>query len=87
MEKNKILAVAASASIGLVSGAATAKPDWAAAGVKVEKCSGVAKKAGNDCHTNAHACAGQAAKDNDPKEWVYVPQGLCQKLAKGKVIK
>lgn len=42
-----------------------------------EKCYGIAKKALNDCGANGHACAGQARVDNDPEEWIYVPQGTC----------
>jgi len=50
-----------------------------------EKCMGVAKAGMNDCGTSSHACAGQAKKDGDPEEWVYVPEGTCEKLAGGKV--
>lgn len=53
-----------------------------------EKCAGVAKKGMNDCGAldGSHGCAGQAKMDNDPNEWVYVPQGTCKKLG-GKVAK
>jgi len=50
-----------------------------------EKCYGVAKAGMNDCGARGHACAGQAKKDKDPEEWVYVPKGTCKKLADGKV--
>jgi len=50
-----------------------------------EKCYGVAKAGMNDCGAKGHACSGQAKKDGDPKEWVYVPKGTCKKLAGGKV--
>ena len=52
-----------------------------------EKCAGVAKKGMNDCGAldGKHACAGQAAADNDPTEWVYVPEGTCTKIVGGKV--
>ncbi len=45
-----------------------------------EKCFGVAKKGQNDCGTSTHACAGFAAKDNQPDEWKFVPKGTCDKL-------
>lgn len=48
-----------------------------------EKCYGVAKAGQNDCGTSSHSCAGQAAADADKSEWVYVPKGLCAKLAGG----
>ena len=47
---------------------------------KTEKCFGVAKKGQNDCGTAEHACSHHAAKDNDPAEWVAVPEGTCEKL-------
>ena len=52
-----------------------------------EKCKGVAKAGMNDCGSSGHACAGQSKKDGDPEEWVYVPEGTCEKLVGGKVKK
>ena len=52
-----------------------------------EKCYGVAKKGQNDCGAPGHACAGQAKKDGDPNEWVYVPAGTCDKLVGGSTVK
>jgi uncharacterized membrane protein len=53
-----------------------------------EKCAGVAKKGMNDCGSldGKHSCSKKAVKDNDPNEWVYVPQGTCDKLTGGKVV-
>ncbi len=82
MKKSIIMSAVAIAMLSLgISGSAMAgKPGF-------EKCMGVAKAGKNDCGTSAHACAGQAAKDNDPEEWVYVPEGTCDKIAGGKVKK
>lgn len=52
-----------------------------------EKCYGVAKAGKNDCGAKGHSCAGQAAKDGDPEEWVFVPKGLCDKLVGGSTTK
>lgn len=54
-----------------------------------EKCSGIAKKGMNDCGSldGKHKCAGQAATNNHPEEWVYVPKGTCAKITGGKVRK
>lgn len=54
-----------------------------------EKCAGIAKEGKNDCGAidGKHNCAMQATKDNDPNEWVYVPQGTCDKITGGKVYK
>lgn len=51
-----------------------------------EKCAGIAKAGKNDCGANGHSCAGQAAKDGDANEWVYVPKGTCEKIVGGKVV-
>jgi len=53
----------------------------------MEKCAGIAKAAKNDCGTSKHSCAGQAAKDGDKEEWVYVPAGTCEKIVGGTVKK
>lgn len=51
----------------------------------LEKCYGVAKAGENDCGSKAagHDCAGSAKTDADVREWLRVPQGLCEKLAGG----
>ncbi len=48
-----------------------------------EKCYGVAAKGMNDCASSAHSCAGQAKVNNHPEEWLYVPKGVCERLAGG----
>ena len=75
------------ASAALVAASVSAAaPKWAAKGSTIEKCAGVAAKGKNDCGANDHSCAGHAKKDNDPKEWVYLPAGVCEKIAGGKVV-
>lgn len=67
---------------------AEAAPQWAKDGVTTEKCQGIAKKGANDCGIKGgHDCAGQAEQDNDSKEWVYLPEGVCNKIAGGVVYK
>lgn len=53
----------------------------------MEKCSGIAKAGKNDCGTSKHSCAGQASKDGDKEEWVYVPTGTCDKIVGGAAVK
>lgn len=81
-----LTATLAAGSLGLAS-IAHAAPKWAPPGSTIVKCAGIAKKGMNDCGANGHDCAGHAKADNDPKEWVYVPQGVCEKIAGGKVLK
>lgn len=49
----------------------------------MEKCYGIVKKGMNDCGTAKHTCQAQAAKDNDPNEWIFVPTGTCNKIVGG----
>jgi len=53
----------------------------------MEKCAGIVKTGMNDCGTTEHGCAGQAAKDSLPKEWIYVPEGTCNKIVGGTLLK
>lgn len=71
-------------------GAAAALPLPAKAGpapaptFHAEKCFGVALAGHNDCGaTGSHSCAGEATRTNDPKSWIYVPVGTCQKINGG----
>lgn len=51
-----------------------------------EKCRGIAKAGMNDCGANGHACAGFAKVDGDANEWIFVPEGTCQKIVGGKLV-
>lgn len=76
-----------SAVAGVLAAGLTAAGPAMAAKEGMEKCAGVVKAGKNDCGTAKHSCAGQAASDRAPDEWVYVPTGSCDKLAGGKVVK
>jgi uncharacterized membrane protein len=65
----------------LAINAEAAKPKWNG----YEKCAGIVKKGMNDCGTSKHNCAGQAAKDHDAEEWVYLPKGRCEKIAGSRI--
>lgn len=82
MKKEILAATILAALIG--SGVAQAA-DKAGTKQDREKCYGVAKAQKNDCAAKdgSNACAGQAKKDDDTNNWVYVPKGLCNKLAGG----
>lgn len=53
-----------------------------------EACGGVAKAGMNDCavKTSLHSCVGMAKTDNEPDSYVFLPKGLCGKVAKGTVL-
>jgi uncharacterized membrane protein len=67
-------------ALTVASGAAVAADKKA----KKEKCYGVVAKGMNDCATSSHSCAGQSKVDSHPEEWVYVPAGLCDRIAGAK---
>ena len=77
-KKMLMAAVAGAFVLGLSTGALAGKPG-------MEKCTGIVKAGMNDCGTSKHACAGQSSADGDAEEWVYVPEGTCEKLVGGKV--
>ena len=81
-QKNLIKTALTSAmAIGLVtvsSAALAGKPG-------MEKCTGISKAGKNDCGTSQHACAGMAKTDGEAEEWVYVPEGTCEKIVGGTV--
>jgi uncharacterized membrane protein len=68
------------ATIATADAQQAAKPSF-----KSEKCYGVAKAGGNDCETATSSCAGTSRRDHQADAWVYVPEGLCNKLAQGKL--
>lgn len=82
MKKTVILGAitVAMLSLGMSGSVLAGKPGF-------EKCLGIAKAGKNDCGTSGHACAGQAATDGMADEWVYVPEGTCEKIVGGKVKK
>ncbi len=83
MNLNKKALLTATAVGAFVTGAIAM--DAQAAKPGYEKCAGVVKAGHNDCAANGHSCAGQAKSDNDANEWVYLPEGTCEKLAGGTV--
>ena len=80
---NKLMYAALAGVLALGLDAATHEAEAAKEGF--EKCAGIVKAGMNDCGTSIHACAGQATKDNDAEEWIYVPEGTCDKIAGGTV--
>lgn len=86
MMKKQTLISATLISLSTITLSAHAVPDQPSAW---EKCAGIAKKGMNDCGAldGSHKCAGQAEMDNLDHEWVYVPQGTCEKITGGKVAK
>ena len=84
MKNSKAIMSSAIAS-ALALGLTVASPAALAGKPGFEKCQGIAKAGMNDCGTSKHSCAGQATSDADSEEWVYVPEGTCNKIVGGKI--
>ncbi len=67
----------------LALGLGTISTNAFAAKAGFEKCSGIVKAGMNDCGTSKHGCGGVATTDGDPEEWIYVPEGTCEKIVGG----
>ena len=52
----------------------------------MEKCAGIVKAGMNDCAGNDHTCGGMSTEDGDANEWIYVPQGTCNKIVGARVL-
>jgi uncharacterized membrane protein len=51
---------------------------------KAEKCYGIAKAGKNDCAaTGSNSCAGTSKVNADPRAWIYVPAGYCERIVDG----
>lgn len=49
-----------------------------------EKCYGLAKAGQNDCaSTGNNSCAGTSRLNADPRAWIYVPAGYCDRIVGG----
>lgn len=48
---------------------------------KAEKCYGIARAGKNDCaSTGSNSCAGTSKVNADPRAWIYVPAGYCERI-------
>lgn len=79
MKNSKTLTQSAVAGV-IALGLAAAGGEALAAKAGFEKCEGVVKAGMNDCGTSKHACAGMAKTDGAADEWLYVPEGTCNKI-------
>ena len=82
MNKRVLIASALAAAIAapaLVSAGPAPEPTF-----KAEKCYGVAKAGKNDCaSTGNNSCAGTSKANADPRAWIYVPAGYCERIVNG----
>jgi len=88
MNRNRRLVIAsvlaaAVAGPSLILAAGTASQAQEPA-FKAEKCYGIARAGKNDCaSTGNSSCAGTSKVNGDPKAWLYVPTGYCDRIVGG----
>lgn len=86
IKKKAAIATALTGVLAVGMAAVVANNQEALAGKEgMEKCAGIVRKGMNDCGANDHDCAGMAKVDADPNEWIYVPEGTCNKIVNGRV--
>jgi uncharacterized membrane protein len=81
MKNTALIASAMAAIIGLGVAVAAKAED-----AKNEKCYGVAKAGQNDCATASNSCAGTTTSDAAKDAFLYVPTGICAKIAGGSLM-
>lgn len=80
MKANLIIAAAVASAFALPAFAQEAGPAPAPT-FEAEKCYGIAKAGANDCAaTGNNSCAGTSKVDSDPKAWIFVPKGFCDRI-------
>jgi len=77
--KSTALIASAMATVIALGASVSAKAEDA----KNEKCYGVAKAGQNDCATASNSCAGTTTSDAQKDAFLYVPAGICAKIAGG----
>jgi len=79
-----IIASALAAAVAAPSLVAAQTPVPAPTTFKAEKCYGLAKAGKNDCaSTGNNSCGGSSRVNADPKAWIYVPEGYCDRIVGG----
>ncbi len=84
MKSSYIVASALAAAIVAPSVLYAQKPVPAPTAFRTEKCYGIAKAGKNDCaSTGNNSCGGSSKLNSDPKAWIYVPAGYCERIVGG----
>jgi len=83
MNKRFVVASALAAAIAAPALISAQGPDPKPS-FKAEKCYGLAKAGKNDCaSTGSNSCAGTSKVNADPRAWIYVPVGYCERIVNG----
>jgi len=83
MNKRLVITAAFAAAIAGPALLSAQKPA-AAPTFKAEKCYGISKAGKNDCaSTGNNSCGGTSKLNGDPKAWIFVPEGYCERIVGG----
>ena len=81
---NKRMFIAAALASAIAPAVLSAQKPAPAPTFKAEKCYGIAKAGKNDCaSTGSNSCGGTSKINADPKAWIYVPEGYCERIVGG----
>lgn len=85
MDRERLSRVATNAffALALLSVSSATMSTDAFAAETNEKCYGIVKAGMNDCATVTASCASSATRDRQRDAFVFVPKGLCKKIAGG----
>ena len=84
MNRRAVIASAFAAAIAAPTLLSAQKPVHAPDAYKTEKCYGIAKAGSNDCaSTGNNSCGGTSKMNGDPRAWIYVPAGYCERIVGG----
>jgi uncharacterized membrane protein len=81
---NKRIFIAAALASAIAPVVLSAQKPAPAPTFKAEKCYGIARAGRNDCaSTGNNSCGGTSKLNSDPKAWIYVPEGYCERIVGG----
>ena len=79
-----VLAAAVASPVLISAAPVPQKPVPPPKSYKAEKCYGIAKAGKNDCASAGNnSCGGTSKLNSDPKAWIYVPEGYCERIVGG----
>ncbi len=85
IKTDKIVAAAMTSLLALTAGITDVYAQPANPQPEMEKCYGISKAHMNDCKTDSASCASSATQDSQPDAFLFVPQGLCNKIVGGQL--
>jgi uncharacterized membrane protein len=84
MNKRFVIASALASAVAAPVFLSAQKPVPAPTAFKAEKCYGIARAGQNDCASaGSNSCGGTSKVSADPRAWIYVPAGYCDRIVAG----